>query len=206
MARVDVPASGFAWPLLDAELRRLTGAVQVLVVRVVPSTDEPPADAAAQDHDATVQLRAAQWLARPDLVSVAAVTTPVAGAALALALSCDFRVVAHDVTLRAGGAGFLGGVGPLVGLVGRSRALELCLTGRRISAAEAAVLGLATVSVARDQVDDAVADLVAALLSTSHPVATEIKALVYSATDTVALARQLANEYAASERLARDEA
>ena len=203
-ARVDVPASGLAWSLLDAELRRLTGAVQVLVVRVVPSAGEPLADAAARD--AAVQLRVSQWLTRPDLVSVAAVTTPVAGAALALALACDFRVVAHDATLRAGGAEFLGGVGPLVGLVGRPRALEFCLTGRRISAAEAAAVGLATVAVARDQVDETVADMVGALLSTSHPVATEIKSLVFSATDTVALARQLADEYAASERLAHDEA
>ena len=203
MARVDVPASGLAWALLDAELRGLTGAVQVVVVRLMPAA-EPQADAAAQA--AAVRVRASQWLARPDLISVAVVTTPLTGAALALALSCDLRVLAHDVTLRAGGAEFLGGVGPLVGLVGRSRALELCLTGRRINAAEAAAVGLATVAVAHDQVDNTVADLVAALLSTSHSVATEIKALVSSATDTVALTRQLADEYAASERVARDEA
>jgi enoyl-CoA hydratase/carnithine racemase len=201
VARVDVPASDLAWPLLHAAVRRLTGATRVLVVRIVAASNDVPPGAT---EDAAVYRGAPEWLARPDLVSIAAITTPVSGAALALTLRCDFRILADDVTLDAAGADFLGGVGLLVDLVGRARALELCLTGRRISASEAVAAGLATVAVARDQVDDAVADLIAAVLATPRSLATEVKALVSSSTDSVGAGR-LAAEYAASERLARDD-
>lgn len=208
VARVKVPASELAWPLLDGAVRGLTGATRVLIVRIGPATSDVPVGAvggAAADH-AAVRVRASQWLGRPDLVSVAAITASVRGAALTLALSCDFRVLADDVVLDAAGGDFLGGVGPLVDLVGRARALELCLTGRRISAPEAAAVGLATAAVARDQVDDTVADLVAAVLTTPRLVATEIKALVSSTPDNVAATDRLAAEYAASERIARENA
>jgi len=203
---VDLPASELAWPLLDAAVRRLTGATRVLVVRVGHATPDVAVGATrgGAADDRVVPARASQWLGRPDLVSVAAIMTPVRGAVLALALSCDFRVLADNVVLDAAGTDFLGGVGPLVDLVGRARALELCLTGRRIPAPEAAAVGLATAAVPRNEVDDTVADLVAAVLATPHPLATEIKALVSSSAGNVAAADRLAAEYAASERLARD--
>ena len=64
------------------------------------------------------------------------------GAGFQLALACDLRVLAEDaqfsmaeVTL--GLVPDLGGTKRLVELVGYARALEICVTGRRVGAAEA---------------------------------------------------------------------
>ena len=65
--------------------------------------------------------------------------------------------------------------------VGYPRALELCLTARRVEAAEAYRLGLATLVVPRADLDAAVADLVAALLTPPAEAVTETKALLLGA-------------------------
>ena len=57
----------------------------------------------------------------------------------------------------------LTGTSNLVELVGYSRALEICLTGRAVQAAEAHAIGLANLVVPAAELDAAVADLVAAL-------------------------------------------
>jgi enoyl-CoA hydratase/carnithine racemase len=57
----------------------------------------------------------------------------------------------------------LTGTSTLVELVGYARALEIALTGRAVGAAEAHAIGLATAVVPAGELDDAVADLVAAL-------------------------------------------
>ena len=76
------------------------------------------------------------------------------GAGFQLALACDLRVLADDAQLAMaevtlGLVPDLGGTKRLVELVGYSRALEICVTGRRMGAAEADRLGLATVVVPR---------------------------------------------------------
>ena len=58
----------------------------------------------------------------------------------------------------------LGGTARLLQLVGYQRALEICATGRHVSAAEAVRIGLALVSVPLAELDAAVADLAAALV------------------------------------------
>jgi len=75
----------------------------------------------------------------------------------------------------------LGGTQPLVELVGYSRALEICATGRWVDAAEAAELGLATAVVAGDELDATVADLVAALTMPPHGAVTATKQLLRDA-------------------------
>jgi enoyl-CoA hydratase/carnithine racemase len=75
----------------------------------------------------------------------------------------------------------LGGTKRLTELVGPSRALEICVTGRRIGADEADRLGLATAVVPRDQLDGAVADLTAAVLAGQPGAVAEIKALIAGA-------------------------
>ena len=62
----------------------------------------------------------------------------------------------------------LTGTSNLVELVGYSRALEMCLTGRAVSAAEARAVGLANLVVGASELDAAVADLIAAI--TAHPI------------------------------------
>jgi enoyl-CoA hydratase/carnithine racemase len=123
------------------------------------------------------------WLRSPSLVTIAAVHGHAIGAGFQLALNCDLRVLAQDarfsmaeVTL--GLVPDLGGTKRLAELVGPSRALEICLTGRRLSAEESDRIGLATAVVPAADLDAAVADLVAAVLAAPAGAVAEIKALV----------------------------
>ncbi|TFV67378.1 enoyl-CoA hydratase/isomerase family protein [Blastococcus sp. CT_GayMR20] len=115
-----------------------------------------------------------RWLRSPGIVSIAAVQGHAVGAGAQLALACDLRVLADDAQLRLPEATLglvpdLTGTSTLTQLVGYSRALEICLTGRAVKAAEAQAIGLANVVVPRDQLDATAADLAAAV--TAPPVA-----------------------------------
>jgi enoyl-CoA hydratase/carnithine racemase len=126
------------------------------------------------------------WLRRPDIVSVAAVRGSAVGAGFQLALACDLRVLTDDArfSMREPILGLvpdLTGTKPLVDLVGYSRALEICATTRWVTADEAREIGLATAVVGSDELDAAVADLVAALTAPIYGAVTETKALLQSA-------------------------
>jgi enoyl-CoA hydratase/carnithine racemase len=86
-------------------------------------------------------------------------------------------------------------------LVGYSRAMEICLTGRAVKAAEAQALGLANLVVPTAELDAAVSDLVAAL--TAPPVAASraTAALVRSAVRNDVAAQDAAERAAQVERL-----
>ncbi len=127
----------------------------------------------------------AVWRRVPQIV-VAAVQGHAIGAGFQLALAADLRVVADDVQLAMrevtlGIVPDLGGTGTLVHLVGYSRALELCATGRTVGAEEAMRLGLATLAVPRADLDAATADLVAALLAVPAPALAAVKPLLVHA-------------------------
>jgi enoyl-CoA hydratase/carnithine racemase len=126
------------------------------------------------------------WQRRPDLITIAAVQGHAIGAGFQLALACDLRVLATDaqfsmaeVTL--GLVPDLGGTKRLVALVGYARAMELCLTGRRIGAAEAERMGLANLVVPPDELESAARDLAAAVLAGDRNAIVEIKALLAEA-------------------------
>jgi enoyl-CoA hydratase/carnithine racemase len=126
------------------------------------------------------------WLRRSDLVSIAVIQGAAVGAGFQLALACDLRVLAQDARLAMrepmlGLVPDLTGTKPLVELVGYSRALEICATTRWVGADEARDLGIATAVVAREELDDAVADLVAALTAPLYGAVSETKALLRSA-------------------------
>ncbi len=126
------------------------------------------------------------WLRRSDIVSIAAVQGHAIGAGFQLALACDLRVVAEDAqfSMREPLLGMvpdLTGTKPLVEHVGYSRALELCATARSVSAEEAREIGLATVVVPRDELQQAVDDLVAAVTAPLYGAVSETKALLQSA-------------------------
>lgn len=126
------------------------------------------------------------WLRDPSIVSVAAVRGHAIGAGFQLALSCDLRVLADDAQLcmkepALGLVPDLTGTKPLVEIVGLPRALELCLTSRTVGAAEAAQLRLAELVVPGAELDAAVGDLVAALLTVEPAVARATKELLQQA-------------------------
>jgi enoyl-CoA hydratase/carnithine racemase len=127
-----------------------------------------------------------RWLRSPGIVSVAAVQGHAIGAGAQLALACDMRVFADDARLRLPEAMLglvpdLTGTSTLMELVGYSRAMEICLTGRAVGAAEAAAVGLANLVVPLAELDGAVADLVAALTAVPVGASRATAALVRSA-------------------------
>lgn len=159
----------------------------------------------AADADAVIAgyQQAFSWLRRPDLVSVAAVQGYAIGAGCQLALACDLRVLAADAQLSLpeptlGLVPDLGGTAPLVDAVGYSRAMEICLTGRRVGAAEALSLGLATAVVPAADLAAATDDLVAAVLAIPRDAAVETKALLLGAAER----RRTRDEQEAAERAA----
>jgi enoyl-CoA hydratase/carnithine racemase len=212
------------WLALRDIGRELPGDVRVVVVRgegrafssgLDVSGGGPPflAELTTLTPEAAVErVRPAQegftWLHRPDLVTVAAVQGHAIGAGFQLALACDLRVLSDDARLTMaeitlGLVPDLGGTKRLVELVGYARALELCLTARRVSADEALRLGLATVVVPRDDLDSAVADLVSAILAAPRDAVVEMKALLSGAASR-SWPEQLAAERAAQVRRLRD--
>ncbi len=146
--------------------------------------------AAASPEEAAATIAGYQagfaWLARPDIVSVAAVRGHAIGAGFQLALACDLRIGTNDAQLTMAETGLglvpdLGGTKRLVELVGYSRALDICLTSRRVPADEALRIGLFSKVVAADRLDEAVDATVAALLKPPREAAIETKALLLSA-------------------------
>jgi enoyl-CoA hydratase/carnithine racemase len=142
-------------------------------------------DAALDDVIAGYQ-QAFTWWRRTDVITVAAVAGHAVGAGFQLALACDLRVLADDAqfSMRETSLGLvpdLGGTQPLVEAVGYPRALEICVTGRWVGAREAEAIGLAIAVVPRDELDAAVADLVAALLAPPRDAVVETKALLRAA-------------------------
>lgn len=150
-----------------------------------------------EDHIAELQ-EGFLWLRRPDLVTIAAVRGHAIGAGFQLALSCDLRILADDAKfcMKEPALGLvpdLTGTKPLVDIVGVHRAVEICLTARRVGAEEARDLGLAELVVPADQLSAAVDDAIAAVLATDRDAAAATKALLRQAPDNT-LEEQIAAE------------
>ena len=148
-----------------------------------------------------------RWLRSPGIVSVAAVQGHAIGAGMQLALACDLRVLADDAQLRLPEATLglvpdLTGTSNLVELVGYSRAMEICLTGRAVKAAEAHAIGLANLVVPAADLDATVADLVAALIGPPVGASRATAALVRSAVRNDPATQDAAERAAQARRLA----
>ena len=211
------------WDALRSIGRDLPGDVRVVIVRGegrafsagldLKSSPASLAEIASLPPDeAAARIASYQegftWLHRPDIVSIAAVRGHAIGAGFQLALACDLRVLASDALLSMaevtlGLVPDLSGTKRLVALVGYARALEICLTARRIDADEAARLGLATVVVPGDDLDRTTDDLAAAILAGNRDAVIEIKALLSGAAERSA-ADQLRAEREAQVRRIRD--
>jgi enoyl-CoA hydratase len=97
-------------------------------------------------------------VARLSIPTIAALNGHALGGGAEVALSCDVRVAADDVSIAFNQSVLAimpawGGVERLVGLVGRSRALELLLGGQRLQASEARGIGLVNIVVPRADFD-----------------------------------------------------
>jgi len=216
------------WEELRVIGRDLPGDIRIVVVRgegrafsagldlnAVSAADSESgfaALAARSDDEATAQIaryqQAFDWLRRPDLVSIAAVRGHAIGAGFQLALACDLRVITEDAqfTMAEVALGLvpdLGGTKRLVELVGYARALDICITGRRVGAAEADRLGLATAVVGSDALDETVAALTGQILAANRDAVVEIKALLAAAAGRT-YAEQEAAEREAQLRRIRD--
>lgn len=150
--------------------------------------------------------RAFDWRSRPSVVSIAAVHGHAIGGGFQLALGADIRIVADDVQFcmaepTLGLVPDLGGTKRLADIVGYSRAVEICLTGRRVGAEEALALGLASAVVPRAELDDAVARTVQALLAVNRDAAAETKALLVGASGRTQAEQEAAERQAQYRRL-----
>ncbi|WP_232678699.1 enoyl-CoA hydratase/isomerase family protein [Nocardioides sp. R-C-SC26] len=142
------------------------------------------------DDEASAAIDAYQqgftWLRDPRFVSIAAVRGYAVGAGFQLALSCDLILAADDARfcMKESALGLvpdLTGTKPLVERVGYSRALEICVSARMVPAAEAAALGIATRAVPGDQLDDALAELVATMTAPLPGAVSETKRVLQGA-------------------------
>jgi len=134
------------WGDLEAALdvvERLPG-LDVFVLRAARGLP----NAAASPRPAIGQ-RAADRLAALEATTVAFIDGPWLGAPLELALACDFRVASGGPKTRLGLPAIRSGITPRCGgtvrlprLIGLRRALDLFLTGRKLSAAQALAIGL----------------------------------------------------------------
>jgi cyclohexa-1,5-dienecarbonyl-CoA hydratase len=111
---------------------------------------------------------------RSDWVSVASVHGPCLGGAMELATFCDFVVATHTAQfsqpeIRLGCFPPVAAV-TLPALVGPRRALDLILTGRALTAAEAQALGLVTQVVGEGELESATLHLVKSLAAHSPAV------------------------------------
>ncbi|MEU6401997.1 enoyl-CoA hydratase/isomerase family protein [Streptomyces sp. NPDC046985] len=218
------------WRALAEAGRSLPGSVRVVLLRAEGKSfsagldrqaftpegfdGEPSFLDMARGDDAELDATIAEyqeaftWWRRSDIVSIAAVQGHAIGAGFQLALACDLRVVADDVqfAMRETSLGLvpdLTGTHPLTGLVGYGRALEICLTGRFVTAEEAVGSGLANVAVPRDQLDATTRDLASAILAAPRSAVIETKALLRSA-GTHSYEEQRAAERQAQGRRLRD--
>ncbi|GAB2683565.1 enoyl-CoA hydratase/isomerase family protein [Saccharopolyspora gloriosae] len=157
------------------------------------------------DADIATFQQGFSWLREPDRVTIAAVQGHAIGAGFQLALACDLRVLTEDAKLRMAETGLglvpdLGGTLPLVRAVGYSRAVEICVTGRDVTAEEAQRIGLANSVVAADELDSAVDRFVEAVSAPPEGAVRETLALLAQADEVVDPEQQLAAERAAQIR------
>jgi enoyl-CoA hydratase/carnithine racemase len=104
---------------------------------------------------------------------IAAVNGPAAGGGMALALAADIRVASPGATFNAAfvsiglSAGDLGCSWLLTRLIGPARTSEICFTGRRVQAAEAAEIGLVNRVVDTDALTEEVLALAGSIIANS---------------------------------------
>lgn len=172
VARVDLDTRGQGTTIDTATAQALCDAAEAIEL---------------DDQVAIVVIRGAGGIfcqgcpdgAAPDFVAaVAALTAPVVAAVngmawaegCELALACDLRIASRGAAfclpqVSEGRLPMHGATQRLPRLIGRTRALDMLLSGRRIGASEAASVGLVSRAVPRARLDAAIEEEVKALRS-----------------------------------------
>jgi enoyl-CoA hydratase len=200
---------------LQAAARRLHGEQDL---RAVVVTGEPPAFSAGGDlgmledlarrtreegFDATETMREfyARFLTLRDLPVpvIAAVNGHAVGAGLCVALACDLLLVAEDakVGLNFAKLGLhpgMGGSWLLPRAVGRQQAARLLYTGRLVSGAEAAAIGMALEALPKEEVLPTALEMADEIAQASPVVVRQLKQTLGAPADDLegALAREAA--------------
>ncbi len=123
------------------------------------------------------------WERLPQIF-IAALQGPALGGGCVAAYSCDFRIAAHGAHLgmpeiKLGWPpGY--GLAQLTALVGKARALDLCLTGRQITASQGLAYGLVHEVVPANRVLPAAKELAAQLLALPAEALRETKRLIHA--------------------------
>lgn len=123
------------------------------------------------------------WERLPQIF-IAALQGPALGAGCVAAYSCDFRIAAHGANLgmpeiKLGWPpGY--GLAQLTALVGKARALDLCLTGRQITASQGLTYGLVHEVVPANRVLPAAKELAAQLIAMPTEALRETKRLIHA--------------------------
>lgn len=120
---------------------------------------------------------------------IAAVAGYALGGGCELAMMCDFIIAADTAQfgqpeISIGTIPGAGGTQRLTRLVGKSKAMEMCLTGRTMDAAEAERAGLASRVVPADELMDDVMKTAAKIASFSQPIVMVAKEAVDAALET----------------------
>jgi enoyl-CoA hydratase/carnithine racemase len=128
------------------------------------------------------------WLRDPRFISIAAVHGYAIGAGFQLALACDIRIATDEVkfSMREPALGIvpdLTGTKHLVEAVGYARALEWTASARFVDAEEALASGLVNRVVSRDQLDQAIVEMVDGLTEHPHGAVSATKSLLLGAVD-----------------------
>lgn len=158
------------------EIRRPAGFIRRLAAHPAGDPDPMLADIeTAQD--------AFRWIPRAPFLVIGAVTGVALGAGCQLALACDIRIVATNARLALREARYglipdMGATACLPRLVGRDKALDLILTGRELSGAQAVDLGLALSAHADADVAGAVNDYAAQIAAMPRSAISYAKAAV----------------------------
>lgn len=144
--------------------------------------------------DSAVMVRRVQysfsWLAEVPYPTIAAVQGHALGAGCQLALACDLRIAADDVSMGLletnwGLMPDLGGTVWLPELVGPAKAMELMWLAERLDATEALRLGVVNRVVPRAELESAVDELATRLASRPPMAVTAVKRAVAANADGV---------------------
>jgi 2-(1,2-epoxy-1,2-dihydrophenyl)acetyl-CoA isomerase len=119
-------------------------------------------------------------------VVIAAVNGVAAGAGCNLALACDYRIAAEEASfgetfIRIGLHPDWGGSWLLPRIVGRSRALEMCASGRMVTAGEALDIGLVDRVVAQGDLESEARVLASSIAAMPAAALAAIKSSIYAA-------------------------